>query len=35
MKVTAEGIINNKDCRETVGAVINVKASSSCDNMFT
>jgi hypothetical protein len=34
MKVTGEGIINNKDCHETVGAVIDEKASSSCDNMF-
>jgi hypothetical protein len=33
MKVTGEGIINNKDCSETVGAVIDEKASSSCENM--
>jgi hypothetical protein len=34
MKVTGEGIINKKVCRETVGAVIDEKASSSFDNMF-
>jgi hypothetical protein len=34
MKVTGEGIINNKVCCETVDAVIDEKASSSCDVMF-
>lgn len=34
MKVTGEGIINNKDCCETVGPFIDEKASSSCDVMF-
>jgi hypothetical protein len=34
MKVTGEGIIKNKDCREMVGAVIDEKASSSCDVML-
>jgi len=31
MKVTGESFITNKDCRETVGAVIDEKASSSCE----